>query len=117
MPVVEFKIKQGDTRPRVETNLANADLANAAGVWFQMRLKTRRGMPRPKPIRGLATVVDVATGLVRYNWTAIDTEVPGLYDAEWQVTYLDGSVLTFPNQPSENRPQAYHIIEVIPQVA
>ena len=34
---------------------------------------------------------------VRYRWVEGDTDTPGVYRAEWQVTYGDGSTESFPN--------------------
>jgi len=35
--------------------------------------------------------------LVRYNWIAADTDTIGSYQAEFEVTYADASIETFPN--------------------
>ncbi|ELY49882.1 hypothetical protein [Natronorubrum bangense] len=37
------------------------------------------------------------TGVVVYEWRPQDTASPGVYRAEWRVTYDDGAVETFPN--------------------
>jgi len=41
--------------------------------------------------------VTALEGLVRYNWTAADTDTVGSYQAEFEVTYADASIETFPN--------------------
>lgn len=48
--------------------------------------------------RAAAVVTGASTGLVTYNWTAADTSQPGLFDAEFEVTYSDGKVETFPRE-------------------
>jgi Rib/alpha/Esp surface antigen-like repeat protein len=41
-------------------------------------------------------VVDAETDRVSYAWQAGDTDTPGDYMAEWEVTYEDGKKKTFP---------------------
>ena len=44
-----------------------------------------------------AQIVTEATGIVQYNWIAADTDTVGSYQAEFEVTYSDGTIETFPN--------------------
>ena len=44
-----------------------------------------------------ATIVTAAAGLVRYSWNSGDTDTAGSYQAEFEMTYGDGSIETFPN--------------------
>jgi hypothetical protein len=95
--MMTFYVKQNDTSPAMLATLQDAD-GNAieltsASVRFHMR-----------PVGGGAIVVDQAAtvvtaleGLVRYNWTAADTDTVGSYQAEFEVTYADASIETFPN--------------------
>ena len=38
------------------------------------------------------------TPTVKYEWQPGDTDTEGFYDAEFEVTYSDGTVETFPNR-------------------
>ena len=45
-----------------------------------------------------AIVVDQEAGIVKYEWKSGDTSKEGVHYAEFQVTYEDESVETFPNK-------------------
>ena len=92
--MLKFVIKRGDTSPALRFELlpANVSLAGAA-VQFQMR-------PRSS-----ATVIDREAAIesvfqptvVEHAWQPGDTDTPGRFEAEFRVTYMDGTVETFPN--------------------
>ena len=49
-------------------------------------------------VRQPATIVGTPTnGDVKYQPVAVDVEVPGKYEQEWEVDFGDGRTLTFPN--------------------
>lgn len=92
--MLKFVIKRGDTSPALRFELLPGSVSLAgASVRFQMRL------------RGGATVIDrpariISTfepAVVEHLWISGETDAPGRYEAEFRVTYLDGSVETFPN--------------------
>lgn len=92
--MLKFTIKRGDTSPALRFALLpeNVSLAGAT-VRFQMRS------------RGGATVIDLPAeiltvfepAVVAHLWAPGETDTPGRYEAEFRVTYLDGTVETFPN--------------------
>lgn len=96
-------LKQNDTSPTLDAILTNAagevvDVTNAS-VRFHMQ---RLGATTLK-IDAAATVVDGEAGHVRYTLQPGDTDTPGSYKAEYEVTFLDGSVETFKNTPDQLR--------------
>lgn len=92
--MLKFVIKRGDTSPALRFALLpdSVSLAGAA-VRFQMRP------------RGGATVIDRSAAIesvfqpavVEHAWQPGDTDTPGRFEAEFRVTYIDGTIETFPN--------------------
>ena len=105
-----FYIKQNDTSPSLGATLRDGsnsviDLTDAS-VKFHMR-----------PVGGSTTTVDRAAvvlsptdGTVRYEWLDGDTATSGNYQAEFQITYVNGTIETFPNN-------GYIIVQVLPELA
>ena len=92
-----FYVKQNDTSPAMLATLQDAD-GNAinltgATVRFHMRAVGSTQVV----VDQAATVVTPLEGIVRYNWAADDTDTIGSYQAEFEVTYFDASIETFPN--------------------
>ena len=87
------RLKRGDTSPalRVALKPETTDLVGASVV-FQMR--ARRGALKTS---AAAVVEDLDPPIVRYDWLAVDTDTAGIFEAEFVVTYGDGSIETFPN--------------------
>ena len=102
MPEPDFSIKRGDTASPIYATLedstgAAVDISSASIIF------------RLGPVGGGTLVVDDfanndqvddgsdgSLGQVSYQWDTALTE-PGLFVAEWEVTYASGSVETFPN--------------------
>lgn len=91
-----FSIKQNDTSPSLQATLKDASLnpidLTGATVMFHMKsvdgtIKVDRQM----------TVTNAAGGVVQYDWQSGDTDTVGTYYVEFEVTYADSSVETFPN--------------------
>ena len=91
-----FKIKAHDRRPSIQTTLGfdgGGVPALTGSVAFIMRATGSTG---PPAIKAPAVVVDADAGTVRYDWQAGDTDLPGEYLAEWEVTDTAGLKMTFP---------------------
>jgi hypothetical protein len=61
-------------------------------------------------VTGAASIVSAAAGTVSYTVSATDLAVAGTYQQEWQVTFGDSTVLTFPSN-------GYNRIVVLPDLA
>lgn len=97
----DFWIKKGDTSPAIEATLEDSkgdaiDLSSsgkdASSVDFHMVDSADNTI-----VDSSATFVDKANGKVSYSWSSGDTDEAGLFEAEWEVTYNDGTIETFPN--------------------
>lgn len=91
------RIKQHDTRPLdavLEDQNGPVNLAGVLSVKFLMKPKLSG---QGTTVDGDATVVDALAGKVRYAWLSGDVAAAGAHRAEFQVTFADGSVETFPN--------------------
>lgn len=92
-----YKIKRDDTMPLVAT-LADrsgpVDLT-ASTVVFGMRQrhgnKTGGGSVDVDPDQA------ANPGLISYEWDAGETDTAGVFDGEFQVTFPDATVQSFPN--------------------
>jgi hypothetical protein len=91
-----FNIKRNDTGPSIagilERPSGTAVNISGATVRFKMRDASKASV-----VNAVATVFDGSAGSVRYDWDAADTEDAGLFEAEWEVTYSDSTIETFPN--------------------
>jgi len=97
-----FDIKQNDTKPDLQVTLkdgagAAVDVTGAT-VRFSMRNQLTKAL---KVNEQAVTLVTAASGVVKYVWGTLagDNDTPGLYDAEFEVTYSGGAIETFPNNP------------------
>ena len=83
-----FSIKRGDTSTALRYALkpTSVDLTGASVV-FNMRGSVDRAPAR---------IVTATPPVVEYEWQVGDTAATGLRPAEFEVTYPDGGIETFP---------------------
>lgn len=92
-----FTIKQNDTAPAIRATLKDASNndVNLTGATVKFHMKTESGVV---VVDDTATVENANTGSVSYSWSTGDTETYGPHMGEFQVTYSDSSIETFPNK-------------------
>lgn len=97
MPTESFYIKQSDTAPTISTTLTDGD-DNAIDL---TDASVRFHIAEPRGGRTIvdeqATIANETEGQVRYTWDDADTSHAGRYRAEFEVTYDNDDVETFPN--------------------
>ena len=91
-----FRIKQNDTSPSLEATLSDANLVpvNIVAATVMLHMKAIGG---DVVLDEQMTITDVQNGVVQYDWQVGDTSTVGTYYVEFEVTYSDGSIETFPN--------------------
>lgn len=95
-----FSIKQNDTSPSLQVSLKDAasQPISLTGATVRFHMKSVDGTLK---VDAAMTVTNAATGTCQYNWQAGDTATVGTYYVEFEVTYADASVETFPNNGSK----------------
>lgn len=93
----EFYIKQNDTSPSLAAILrdANGDAIDLTGatVVYSMQDKYSQILVNEQPV----VITDAVNGTVRYDWQAGDTVEVGELRGEFEVTFNNGRIQTFPN--------------------
>lgn len=97
--MMAFTIKQNDTSPALQATLQDyaGTAINLVGASVRFHMKS---LDSSIVVDAPMTITNAAGGVVRYNWQAADTDLAGTYSAEFEVTYSDASIETFPNTDS-----------------
>ena len=94
--MANFKIKQNDTAPSLNVTLAMDGVAavlTGAAISFHMKDDINDTVL----VNGTAVVVNATLGTVRYDWVAADTALAGCFPAEFEATFTDDTIESFPN--------------------
>ncbi len=104
MPTPDFSIKTGDTSSAVYATLedASGDAVSILGASVRFKMGPLSG--GTLAVAATATnaqvgagTADGSTGNVIYSWGTSDLSTADWYRAEWEVTFSNGSIETFPN--------------------
>ena len=97
--MMAFTIKQNDTSPALQATLKdyNGNAINLLGATVKFHMKSFEGAIK---VNQTMTITSTSGGVVTYFWQEGDTDTAGTYYAEFEVTYADLSVETFPNSGS-----------------
>lgn len=90
-----FLTKTGDTSPitgRLKDKTGEVDLTGASVVF---NMTTPDGTA--KVDRGVCTIINPTLGYVKYEFQSADVDTAGSYRGEFEVTFVDTVVSTFPN--------------------
>lgn len=93
---MNFTTKRNDTRAAIKATLKNTDgtPVNLTGATVQFIMARSNGVVL---INRQAVVQDAPNGMVWFVFEPGETAEAGTFRAEFQVTYLDGRIETFPN--------------------
>ena len=93
-----WPLKEGDTSPAFKGTLKDGAgvVVDVTGSTVVFSMVNEAG-GEPVIDEAAATILDGQGGVVAYAWQAGDTDRPGIYLAEFKVTFADLTVATFPN--------------------
>ncbi len=95
-----FYIKQNDTSPALSATLTDfgGNPINLTSASVQLHMEDQAGTIK---IDSACTITNGVNGIVQYDWVTGDTDTVGTYKVEFEVTYFDGTIETFPNKGYE----------------
>jgi hypothetical protein len=100
-----WTLSQNDTWPPLRSTLKRLDTGAAVdltGATVKCTWKLPGGAVKVN--KAASTIETPATaGIVRYDPIATDTDTVAVYDQEWEVTFADLKVGTFPNTTEKNQ--------------
>ena len=93
-----FYVKQNDTAPSIRATLKDGDdqVIDLTGATVRFHMRTIGGTTA-KVDSEVSVVIPATDGIVQYDWIAADTDTIGTYQAEFEITYTNGRIETFPN--------------------
>jgi lysophospholipase L1-like esterase len=102
-----IQLKRNDTKDTISYKLTNADNSAVNLTGATVRFVMGRG--NVLLTNAEAVIADAATGEVEYALTESDTLTAGMFHAEFEVTFSDGKIKTYPNN-------GYILVNIQPNV-
>jgi hypothetical protein len=91
-----FTINRGDTSPSLVWQITSP-IETLVGSTVVFNMKSQRGtVIVERAVARFAEMTGELPALI-YDWTAADTATAGSYSGEFEVTYADDRIETFPN--------------------
>lgn len=92
-----FNIKQNNTSPSLQAILKDGSgtVINLTGASVRINMKAVGGTGLK--VNSAMTIVNATGGIIQYDWQTGDTDTVGSYSVEFEVTYSDNTIETFPN--------------------
>jgi hypothetical protein len=96
-------IKRNDTRPYWPVTLTYEDgtAVNLSGATCVFHARNRS--TNVVKFSVAVTVTDSTAGEIEWRPLASETDEIGQFDCEWEVTFADGTIQTFPTRPPNDR--------------
>jgi len=96
----DFYLKRGDTSPAIKYQLQDHDgnAVDISGAEVRFIMEDHSGtVIIDDDTNGNVSIIDATNGQVKYDWQSSDTRSSGFFLAEWEVTFSNGAVETWPN--------------------
>lgn len=103
-------LKQGDTAPQFVVTLTHDTDVPINLTDASVRFHLRNLATGVVTVDAAGAVHSVSDKQVRYDWQAGDSVTAGLYEFEFEITYSDGTIETFPNW-------THGVLEITSQIA
>lgn len=93
--MADFYIRAGDRLPELQATLTDTAGVPVDLTGLTVQFHMRAVNATTPTVAAAATLVTPTSGVVKYTWVGGDTDTPGSYWAEWEVTFGDGRTQTF----------------------
>lgn len=90
-------VKQNDTKPDLQVTVkdANDDAIPVDGATIEFQMSSLDGTNK---ISSAGSIVTPASGIIKYIWATGDLDTVGDYNASFQITFSDSTILTVPSK-------------------
>ena len=98
--MASFFLKQDDTAPVFQYTVLDEDSVaiNLTGATVTFYMQDENGIE--VITAGSVTITDATNGVVEYQWLAADSDVAGIFFAEFVITFSGGTIRTSPDPGS-----------------